>query len=216
MRWAYQLKHKTKAVALLALLLAFILVGDLLERNRYSRLDSSMNSIMNDRLKPANYIYSISNNLYEKKLLAANLQGLPAEEISRQKARHDQQIAALIKSYETTYLTPEEKLQWAAFRSSLDNYNSIEQQLFLAGGEQLRASADAGFDRTIAHLDALSIIQVGEGTTISKTSHSIINSSLLLSYLEISLLIVLGLYTLIIVSASDNAVFRQKQHQVMN
>ena len=212
MRWAYQLKHKTKAVALLALLLAFILVGDLLERNRYSRLDSSMNSIMNDRLKPANYIYSISNNLYEKKLLAANLQGLPAEEISRQKARHDQQIAALIKSYETTYL----KLQWAAFRSSLDNYNSIEQQLFLAGGEQLRASADAGFDRTIAHLDALSIIQVGEGTTISKTSHSIINSSLLLSYLEISLLIVLGLYTLIIVSASDNAVFRQKQHQVMN
>jgi hypothetical protein len=214
MKWAYQLKHKTKAVGLLALLLIVILAGDLLERSRYSRLDSSITSIMNDRLKPANYIYSISNNLYEKKLLAANDRALPASELSLHRAKHDAEIAALIESYETTYLTPEERVQWSAFRSSLGNYNAIEKQMLASTGN-VRA-ADAAFHKTISHLDALSSIQVGEGTAISKTSHSIINSSLLLSYLEISLLIVLGLYTLIIVSASDNAVFRQKQHQVMN
>lgn len=174
-----------------------------------------MASIYNDRLMPATYLYEISKNLYEKKLLHSGNTELNSSELNVRITTHNAAIAKLVKDYELTELTPEENLQWQAFKMHLLAYNTAEE-VWLNNASPLEQNSHTALEKQFAivqqHLNTLSSIQVGEGSNLQKSSHSIISSTLLLSYLEISLLVVLGLFTLVLLSTSDKSVFRQQPH----
>jgi uncharacterized membrane protein SpoIIM required for sporulation len=222
MKWAYRVRHKLKAAWVLTGIIIVILLSNLSERNSFSNLDNSMSSIYNDRLKPAAYIYDITNNLYQKRLLQDGNTAHQPQELKQLMQQHNADIALLMKKYETTYLTEEEKKQWLAFKTHLQEYNTIENQwLTLTLSDATAAMAmhdniDKHFNLTLDNLNSLNKIQVGEGNNLQQHSRSIVNSTLIISYLEIALLIVLGLCTLVLLSVSDNTLFRQQHNQVLN
>lgn len=214
MKWAYYIKYKIRTVAFLAIILVVVLLGNILERNSYSTLDTSMSSIYQDRLMASQYIYGISNALYQKKLLIAEGQG---KEMQPALAQHDETIHTLIGKYEKTVLTKEEKVKWASFKENLVRYNHHEKQwLNSTMPEQAEAVMQSGFHATIANLDALSSIQAGEGQHLLEDSHTIVNSRLAFSSFEISLLIILGMFVLVIISATDKRIFPNWQNKALN
>lgn len=222
MKWAYYVRHKLRAAMALTAIMLVILLSNVLERNSFSSLDTSMTSIYNDRLKPAAYLYEISSHLYQKRLLHDDAAQHLREDLKGSLANHDQRIASLIAAYETTELTTEESRQWKNFRSNLVQYNNAEQAWLDASIQNtteatvLRDAVEGSFDKTIGNLHALNKIQVGEGDNLQKSSHSIVSNNLLLSYLQISLLIVLSLITLVILSASDRALFAGAGKEALN
>jgi len=202
MKWAYQIKYKVRAAAALATIILIILAGNLLIREKFSSIDRSMTSMMDDRLKASAYIYSISNHLYQKRLMMES--GQPAANEIR---KHDHSVSVLIQDYEKTYLTKEERRHWQSFKAHLYDY----AQFAATSGETKQSQS---FERLMSELNALSSIQLAEGQGLQKNTHSIVSSTLLISTLEISLLIVLGLFTLVLLSTSDFSVFKHYDNDV--
>jgi hypothetical protein len=222
MKWAYQIRHRLKAAIVLTAIIIVVLLSNFSERNSFSNLDHSMAAINKDRLKPAAYLFDISSNLYRKRLLHDDNSGHTEGQLKTLVSQHNRNIALLIDDYEATYLTFEERVQWVAFRQSLQEYNNLEASWLRLHAKDRKAalamhsSIDRRFNATMQTLDRLSRIQVGEGENLAKSSHSIVNNTLVLSYLQIALLVILGLATLVLLSVSDNALFRQQQNQVWN
>lgn len=223
MKWPYYIKYKIKAACILIIILSFILLGNIVERNSFSTLDQSIASIYKDRLQVSQYIYEISNALYQKRLLFDAGDGKSGTAIESGIQRHNETIAGLIRDYEQTVLTKEEKIQWNLFKNHLYEYNQLESQ-WIAGEHTLTAmnshpaykNLREKFNQAILNLDALSKIQIGEGYHLQKDSHSIVSNRLAFSSLEISLVIVLGLFTLVILSATDKNIFQQRQNKALN
>lgn len=202
MKWAYYIKYKVKAAGILTIIITLIVISVFTVQNSFSRLGNSMTSIYNDRLMPATYIFEITDHLYQKRLLQ---EGGDVQQI----ASHNRAIAGLIGSYEATTLTAEEKLAWKDFKTSLQQYNEAEVK-------GMDANMESAFNKAMLHLNALSRIQTGEGKQLHNNSEKIISGNILTSNLEISLLIVLALYTLVILSATDNRIFQKPQNQFLN
>lgn len=216
MKWVYSIKHKIKAVVGLASILLLILIGNIVIREKFSKLDKSMYSIYNDRLKPSVYLFEITNIMYEKRLLLNA--GLPLNEITPHISDHNLTIAKLIHSYETTFLTIEEKKRWSDFKIHLDRYNDLESQFlnYDIADQTGNQVFHAEFSSILQDLSKLSKIQIGEGNELQQRSRSIINSSIAFSTFEMALLIVLGLFTMTILSISDHIIFNNKHQQHLN
>lgn len=219
MKWAYYVKYKVKAAAILTLILGLILCSIFLDRQRYSDLDHSVSSIYQDRLVPATYIFEITDHLYQKRLLHEQFVQQGSNTLRDKSKVHDQAITSLIKSFEATVLTTEERLQLEQFKSHLLAYNSLEDKVYdsrTAGSEVLQLALVQDFDKTMYCLNALSKIQAGEGMHLTKDSKSLISGSINTTHFEMALLIVLGLYILVLLSASDKVLFENNQKQVWN
>lgn len=220
MKWAYLIKYKLKAAAILLVIMATILAGNLYERRNFNTLDKSISSIYQDRLMPATYIYELSNHLYEKRLLQEHYAEYTPAELQQKTLTHDAAIAALLQDYEKTYLTDEESKHWAELKHSLHNYNR-QYDIALANMSKETPAINSvqlnnNFNEMMIRLDALSKIQAGIGHTIEKDSHAIVTGSVLPAYLENSLLIILGIICIVLFSVSDNRILRNMQHSSLN
>ncbi|RYD58410.1 MAG: hypothetical protein EOP56_05715 [Sphingobacteriales bacterium] len=218
MKWAYYVRNKFKAATVLAFILGLILCSIFWDRQRFTDLDHSVSSIYNDRLMPSTYIFQITDLLYQKRLLHehAMQQGPNAAAESK---KHDKAIAGLVKNFEATVLTQEERLQLLQFKSYLYAYTRLEGEAYnkvYRSDKVLEQQLVQTFDKTMHCLGALSKIQVGEGMHLTKDSRSIINGGVSMTNFEVALLIVLGLYSLILLTASDKVTFRGHQQQLWN
>jgi len=221
MKWAYYVQYKLKAAIALTVIMILILLSNFLERKSFSNLDLSMTSIYQDRLKPSAYLYEISNNLYQKRLLHDGNRNLRHNEIETNILKYNNAIISLIGAYEQTSLTKEENRQWILFKQHLAVYNTMEQRWVASynanqSNDNLYLLITGQFDKTMSSLHSLNNIQVGEGNNLQKSSHSIVSHTLMLSYLEIALLIVLGLFTLIILSTTDKTLFAGRGNEALN
>jgi hypothetical protein len=220
MKWAFIIKYKLKAAAVLLVIMTTILLGNLYERHNFNTLDKSISSIYQDRLMPATYIYELSNHLYEKRLLQEHYAEYPPTELQKKNFIHDDAIASLLQDYEKTYLTDEESKHWAELKHSLYNYNS-QYNIALANIRKKTPAMNSGqlnnyFDEMMVQLNALSKIQAGIGHSIEKDSHAIVAGSIIPAYLENSLLIVLGIICIVLFSVSDNRMLRNIQQGSLN
>jgi len=206
MKWAYGVKDKVKAAAVLAVIMCIILLTSFSERRGFTSLGRSVSSIYEDRLLPSTYIFGITDHLYRKRLLHS--QYLHGENLQAATAiqQHNTAIATLMASYEATYLTPEEIAQWGNFKNHLTQYTRYEAGS-LANLAALHSTGEQEFDRLMASLNALSRIQVGEGSHLRTTSAAIVGSSAVLSDVQITLLIILGIFALILLSVRDKVLF---------
>ncbi|WP_119080342.1 MCP four helix bundle domain-containing protein [Chitinophaga alhagiae] len=194
MKRFFQIKTKFKVCCLFIVIIVLVLLNNLRERRSINRLDHSISSIYQDRLLPATYLYGIANHLYEQRLMGND--------------GHSEAIDSLVTIYETTYLTPDEKKQWASFKSHLATYR---QQA--ATGDTLAMLQQ--FQETVTTLNALSSIQIGEGKNLQTDSKNIVSGSTLSSRLELTLLIILGVLAIVLLGLSDKA-FNPAEHQSLN
>ncbi|MGN6355670.1 MAG: MCP four helix bundle domain-containing protein [Parafilimonas sp.] len=196
MKWAYLVKDKMKAVAVLLLIIVLILVNNISNRKTFSKLNESIASIYKDRLMPATYIFQLTDHLYQKKFLLNEMQ---ANDNAATAARHDSAIHSIIKTYETTYLTPAEKKQWLAFKKELEQYNTLT-----AGLNENNKAVNVSFENVIQHLNALSEIQASEGSHIFSIAKIDVGGTVIMSHLEVALLLILGIFALVLINANDN------------
>lgn len=222
MKWAYQVKYKIRTAIFLTGILLVILISNLLTKTGFSNLDESITSLVNDRLKPATYIYQLSTNVYQKRLLQDDNIPHTLAEVQALIAKRNDSINALVKDYEITYLTKDEQKEWLAFRTHLNEYNALERIWLQMQSEnkpispEMYQKIDNHFALTLQNLNALSKIQVGEAGALQKETKSIISNNLMMSYLVITLLIILGLFTLVLLTTTDHALLKQQQNQNWN
>lgn len=216
MRWAYQVKYKLKAAFALAAILLVIITANFFTRAKFADVDESMTSIFNDRLKPSGYLYKISHHLYEKKIAQDQLVAGDGHFNTLSLQQHDNAITLLVQQYEKTYLTPEERSKWLSLKKHLAGYDKLAYELVNNNNNSPEAIRELNrfFNLAMIDLDSLNSIQMGEGASIQKNAHADINNTMLLSTLEMSLLIVLGLFTLVLLSVTDKTIFKQYPKEV--
>jgi len=205
MKWAYIIKDKMKAVAVLLLIIVLILVNNISNRKTFSKLNESIASIYKDRLMPATYIFQLTDHFYQKKLLP-NVQTAENAVVS---AKHDSAVATIIKTYETTYLTAVEKKQWVSFKRELENYNALT-----VAPVQNDEAINKSFDNVLKGLNALSEIQASEANHIFNISTIDVSGTVIMSHLEIALLLILGIFALVLISANDNKLMQVQRSEL--
>ncbi|HRQ19495.1 MAG TPA: MCP four helix bundle domain-containing protein, partial [Agriterribacter sp.] len=197
-------KEKRKIVMVLLTILVLALVNNFVSRQQYDDLTDNISSIYKDRLMPASYIFSMSDLLYQKKIL---LQTMPADNVSAQLNQHNLEMDGIIKAYEVTYLTKEEQQQWKSFRLHLQHYNEAEavavSSFAHADKERLRTS----FGKALQSLKQLNETQTNEGMRLQNDSKAIINSTITQAYLEVSLLFILGIIGMMLLTTSEKTVY---------
>lgn len=196
MKWAYLVKEKMKAVAVLLLIIVLILVNNISNRKTFSKLNESIASIYKDRLMPATYIFQLTDHLYKKKFLLNEMQANDNAAIA---TRHDSAIHSIIKTYEATYLTPAEKKHWVAFKKELEQYNTLTSGLYKNSN-----TVNESFDNVMQRLNSLSEIQASEGSHIFSIARIDVGGTIIMSHLEVALLLILGIFALVLISANDN------------
>jgi hypothetical protein len=201
MKWPVE---KRTIVMVLLAILVLALINNFVSRQQYNDLTKNISSIYKDRLIPAGYIFQLNGLLYQKQLL---LQAMPAETASAQLNQHNAEISHIIEAYETTYLTKEEQQQWESFRQHLKDYNEAE-----ALHSSLTEHADmnnlhSSFDKALQSLKQLNETQTSEGMRLQNESKSIINSTIIQAYLEVSFIFILGIIGLMLLTASEKVVY---------
>ena len=198
-----KLKPQQKALLIFIVLVVAIMLNNFSNWRNYTNLSKNFSSIYKDRIMPSGYIYQLHDHLYQKKLLLQQ-PGIPQAEKAAVIARHNKEVSAIIKAYENTYLTPAEENYWRHFKNSLLQYN-ITEAGYLVNVDSNRydlATLQQHFIHSQEVLKKLSDLQATEADLLGKSSHYIINSSRIQTYLELILLMILVVAGIIIINSS--------------
>jgi len=210
MKTASHFPSKLKAVALLMLIILAILAANLSTRNNLDKLDDTVLSIYNDRLMPATFIFRLTDHLYQKQLVSGTAdKNLTVNSMLVM----DAEMLQLVKNYEATHLTVAEEKAWHAFKDHLQKYSAAYagNQPGSIATHQQNISAKQHFDAAIHCLNTLSAIQATEGKNLSRNSRNMISDGVLMSHFEISVLLILGIFALVLLSAKESRELFEQQ-----
>lgn len=169
--------------ALLALIIVFLLVfaTNKMDKNHFQKVQESFSSVYEDRLVAKDYIYKISRLLDIKK------NDLITGEISGVDYSINDSIRVLIDKYSESNLTENEAKSFSRLKSKLDNLLNVEKN---TGNSSERALKIVD---VLSELDQLANIQMIEAKKELTKSNRLIDSSNLISALEIGALILIGI-----------------------
>ena len=177
-------------LALLVVLL-MLLLSNYLALHKFNRLNQHISSIYNDRLLPASYLFNLHDQLYHQKMISPRQVG---DQHYRERIQAIQDsMARVMKDYEATYLTRLEKEQWRYFRQSLDQFHQAQAQLMVGTtpDRSLSLELEREFYQANRYLSDLIALQLREGGALKDASQSLVGGSVIQSYLQISLVIIL-------------------------
>ncbi|MGA0558829.1 MCP four helix bundle domain-containing protein [Larkinella sp. VNQ87] len=208
MKWSFVIQQKIKAAVLLTGVMLLVVLCTVLSRRNMKGMDRSCSSMYQDRLIPAVDMVYLSENLYTKRLLLENFlfsnADLAPAEVSGQLIERNQSIDSLIRNVEQTFLIAEEAKSLQLFKNRVNAYALLEKDiLHLSREGRLQESRElfksqgaATFQHSIKTLNQLTDIQSAVGRKLVKASHGESSEFNLLSSLQISIAIVIGLLIL--------------------
>jgi hypothetical protein len=211
MKWIVSMKEKRKAAIALFAVLGVILLNLYLNNKDYDKLDQNMSSIYEDRLMPAGYLFQISDHLYQKQLIHMDEQ-ISFATMQPQLQKHDLAIAKLVKAYEATYLTKAEQQYWKQLVKSMTEYRLAEAEASLGNGIALSTS----FTNAQSALNQLNTLQATEGSLLQRNTKAIISETVLHTYLEIAMIVILAVIVLLVLAGRENPFFPVEQKHVLN
>lgn len=198
--WAFTIKNKITAALLLFTVLCLVMLTNLQEQRMVSQINKAVTSIYEDRVVVGNYIMQLSN--HSKTILSSFNEGDPTnlqQEISFQL----KEIDSISNLYDQTILTETEQINFSQFKilcQEIKKYNDVADTVQVLA---LTKKAD--------HiLGILSSIQVEEGKSKLDEVLQMTNTSNILAYIEIVILIVIAILIQILV-LSSKAVMTKKQ-----
>ncbi|HET8860257.1 MCP four helix bundle domain-containing protein [Marivirga sp.] len=190
MHFSYFVQQKLKLASAIAIILVIVLINNRWENNNINELGETFGSVYKDRLVVENYIFKLASATHEKKYLLTQYKVKQSSEIKSEIASINTEIDFLLKDYQTTFLTVGEQEVFKNLLRNNDQLRAIEEN-----PEFEIAHLNTLYDKNIIMLNKLSKIQMKEGEALYKNSRSIVTSNASLSYLELGLLIILGLIT---------------------
>ena len=199
---------------LLGGVMVVIIIGNLISRYHMDGIDKSFASIYQDRLLPATTITYLAENLYAKRLSMEKF--LHAQEAQPESAvagllkTHNRHIDSLIVSFEKTYLVDKEAKSLSAFKNRVQEYVLLEQMVLNLhksgntdeGKKLFEGVGSDTFQSTITRLNELTHIQSDIGKQLMKESKSEMAGFSLISVLQISLVLVIGIMILVLIQSS--------------
>ena len=213
MRWAFVIQQKLKVAVLLLGVMLVVILFTIIERRNIEAINQSVTSIYKDRLVPATDIFYLTETIYNKrlemeKLLSSNIIDLGAYQVKA--AEHDKLMNSLVGSFQKTYLVDEESVFLKNFIIAAGKYSQVEDKIIglVASGNKSAAvnlyknQGEPLLTKNIHSLSALAKIQTKVGSELMNDSKGIAASSDLLSTLQMSVVIILGLMIVGLVTAS--------------
>lgn len=223
MKILYSLKNNFKIALTLTVLLVCLILTSQLEKQHLKEIDKGFSSMFADRLVPATDMFSIADQLYERRMLLQSYL-LAAEKTPMPPLEEEYKpIDSLLAKYRETYLVEEEVVcfetlmaKWSAYKHhetkiiALTGRHSNDQAilLFNTEGQDL-------FRSIIADLEKLSRIQSQVGENLMASSRSNIASTHSLLSIQSAIIIIVALITNIFLLASK-AIVQPKQKFHLN
>lgn len=157
---------------------------------------------------PAIDIVYLSENLFNKRLLLekhlASGDGTNSGTVRQQLGIHNRRIDSLLTAFQKTYLVEEESRHLLALKQHIEQYAGQEEAMLTlcassdqkAGRAIFHGRSSATFQQAILYLNKLTQIQSAVGLRLMKDSQSESSQFNLLSTLQISIAIIIGLLIL--------------------
>lgn len=202
MKWTFPIKHKMRAALVFASIFALLLGKNVLEKERVHELSDSFNTVYEDRLVVEKYIYQLSTLIYKNRLILDDCtRGENTDQALFAIGENNREISTIVDAYSGTVLTSREAEVFTLLKSDLERMVVLEDELNhrIAGGGEGSLEAQYAyhhiFDDASAHLNELSNIQIAIGKEIRDNSRQVVAGTDAWNRFEITLLIVFGLIT---------------------
>ncbi|MGY5847804.1 MCP four helix bundle domain-containing protein [Salegentibacter sp. HM20] len=209
MKALYSLRpqKRTALVLLLFMLFVFFLGSSLLENNNLKKINKDISSLYEDRLLPAAQIYELSELLHEKRIIFEELNenNYQLSLADRENIlRENENIEAILRKYEKTYLVEEEQYYLKDLKQNLAGYleteililHALETGDLALVDELIHGQARRAFNDSNADLHRLSQIQPEIGRELMTHYQNSFSFTNALYYLKISLTLIVGILIL--------------------
>lgn len=183
--------NKIKIGFSFAIVFLLVIATNRFDRKRFKTVENSLTSVYEDRLVAKGYLYALNNIFHnqEKMLIDEN-------EIYALKSYHNT-VSSIINSYSATRLTNEEKSTFRNFRDNFSKLQDIELRFVNPENRELKPAQKEQIliqiRRIHRNLDQLAAIQQSEGENMHRFARNSLNTSELVSNIEIILIIVVGI-----------------------
>lgn len=188
MHFSYFVQQKLKLASALIIILVIVLINNRWENKNINELGETFGSVYKDRLLVENYIFKLATATQEKKYLLTEYDEKEDLSFEEEILFINTKIDSLLSQYQKTYLTDAEKVVFNDYLKNNQLLRNIEQY-----PKMQNSQLNSLYNENIKILIELSKIQMKEGEALYNNSRSIVTSNASLSYLELGLLIILGL-----------------------
>lgn len=183
------LAKRINTILALSVVFLLVLATNRIDQHHFETAQKSVNEVFEDRVLVQDYIFSISNMLAAKRL------ALKDSAISKKLLENNEKIAKLLSDFQNTKLTEKESNQLRGLQESFEKIQILEPQIIqqTANFERLKTETFNALDAMQDALVTLSKIQVHESENLMHSAQKSLNTSKLISTLEIGFLIVIGI-----------------------
>ncbi|WP_425391100.1 MCP four helix bundle domain-containing protein [Ekhidna sp.] len=194
MRWKLSLAQRIRAGAALAVVFLLIIATNLIDKNHFRIVKENLTTVYEDRLLAKNYLYRISRNIQQKKEI---LQSAEANNLKELHHAINDSIDILIDKFASTKLTERESIRFTSLQENIRELKKFENAYVsdesIAPEAPISTNSEQYFQAVFQDLDALFKIQLEESSRVISSSNQTIQSSDLITKLEIGALIVIGI-----------------------
>jgi hypothetical protein len=189
-------KRKITGFLIIGVLVVMLYGKNLLERQSFRSVSSTLSDVYEDRLLVESYIFKISEKLFTiQKLVDHCTINFDYSKAVLEISKEEQEILKLVSAFEATQLTEQEATLLADFKRIIEKDLSIKSyQLLYNDSTGVNESQVKVYDQKIARaqqdLEKLSSIQLEEGEKLVSKAKTLINRSQIWAQFEVALLLI--------------------------
>ena len=213
MKWTFVIQQKLKVAMLLGVIMGAVVLFNIILQKNISNINSSVNSMYNDRLIPANDIFQLLETMHNRQLLMEHFlykDDGNVVELKETLKQYDQKMWNLVAKYEKTFLVDEESDFLTKLKQSITRYSAVESQVIKLSAESDKSDGLRFYDttgkialeNTMQQLSGLSTIQSEVGNKLVNDTKGVVAASNFLSDIQIVLAIVIGLLIVSLIASS--------------
>ncbi len=189
-------KRKISGFLIIGVLVVMLYGKNLLERQSFRSVSSTLSDVYEDRLLVESYIFKISEKLFKiQKLVDHCTINFDYSKAVLEISKEEQEILKIVSAFEATQLTEQEATLLADFKRIIEKDLSIKSyQLLYNDSTGVNESQVKVYDQKIARaqqdLEKLSSIQLQEGEKLVSKAKTLINRSQIWAQFEVALLLI--------------------------
>jgi hypothetical protein len=189
-------KRKISGFLIIGALVVMLYGKNLLERQSFRAVSSTLSEVYEERLLMESYIFQISEKLFTiQKLVDHCTINYDYSKVVAEISKEEQAILKLLEAFEATQLTEQETALLADFRRIIEKDLSIKSyQLLYNDSSGVNEAQVKVYDQKIARaqqdLEKLSAIQLEEGGKLVSKAKTLINRSQIWAQFELALLLI--------------------------
>ena len=189
-------KRKISGFLIIGVLVVLLYGKNLLERQSFRTVSSTLSDVYEDRLLVESYIFQISEKLFTiQKLVDHCTINFDYSKAVLEISKEEQAILELMAAFEATQLTEQETTLLTDFKRIIEKDLSIKSyQLLYNDSSGVNEAQVKVYDQKIARaqqdLEKLSAIQLEEGGKLVSKAKTLINRSQIWAQFELALLLI--------------------------